>query len=64
MVSWHTVAIGFASGFISALGVDLHSYSQSSEGSPFNWKKAAARWISGGIGGAATAAGLTLTGMA
>lgn len=38
-------------GFLTAAGVDLHTYSEAPEGAPFNWKKALARWIGGAITG-------------
>lgn len=38
-------------GFMTAAGVDLHVYSESVEGSVFNWKKALARWVGGAITG-------------
>lgn len=38
-------------GFITAAGVDLHTYSEAPEGTSFNWKKALARWIGGAITG-------------
>lgn len=38
-------------GFMTAAGVDLHTYSESPEGSKFNWGKALARWVGGAITG-------------
>lgn len=40
-----------AAGFLVALGIDLHAYSEAAEGVKFNWKKAAARWFAGAITG-------------
>jgi hypothetical protein len=37
-------------GFVVAAGTDLHTYSDSPEGSKFNWGKAVSRWVSGAIG--------------
>lgn len=43
------------SGFASALLIDLHAFN-ASEGA-FNWSKALARWIAGGLTGVLLAAG-------
>ena len=52
------LVIGIVAGFVGACAVDLHAYGTSADGSPFNWRKAIARWIAGGLSGALTAAGL------
>lgn len=51
------VGLGAAIGFVTAMGVDLHAYSDSPDGTKFNWSKAVARWICGAIGGATLAIG-------
>ena len=45
-------------GFLAALVVDLHAYSEAPEGASFNWMKAGARWVSGAITSALAVAGL------
>lgn len=45
-------AVGAIGGFLGALVADLHVYSAAPDGALFNWRKAAARWVSGAIVGA------------
>lgn len=54
------IVAGALAGFAGALVSDLHAFSSAPDGQPFNWGKAAARWVSGAITGAATGAGITL----
>lgn len=44
----HAVMIGF----VTAAALDLDIYSRSSDEAVFNWKKAIARWVAGGLIGA------------
>ena len=53
---------GAVSGFLSAFIVDVHAWSASDD--PFNWAKAAKRWIAGAVSGVAAAGGLSLGGVA
>ena len=39
-------------GFITAFALDMDIYSRSSDEAVFNWKKAIARWVAGGLIGA------------
>lgn len=50
-----TMVVAGLSGFASALLVDLHAFNSSDGG--FNWGKAVARWIAGGLSGVLLAAG-------
>lgn len=59
-MTYRALIVGAVSGFAGALVSDLHAYSAAPDGQSFNWGKAAARWIAGGLSGAATAAGITL----
>ena len=46
--TFHAVMIGFVTGF----ALDMDIYSRSADDAKFNWKKAIARWVAGGLIGA------------
>jgi H+/Cl- antiporter ClcA len=54
--------LGAVGGFLGAALVDLHAYSQDAH-QGFNWRKALARWVAGGVGGVLLGAGLPITGL-
>lgn len=61
MVDVKKLVAGAVAGFVSALVVDLHAWSDST--GSFDWQKALKRWVAGAVTGATSAAGLSLTGI-
>lgn len=64
MINEQKLLLGFVSGALGAVIVDLHAYGRAPAGEAFNWRKAAARWVAGGIGGGLVGLGLPVTGLA
>lgn len=45
----HLLIAQVLAGAIGAAVSDLHAYSESPDGASFNWRKAVARWVAGGL---------------
>ena len=52
------IIAGAFAGFVSAFGVDIHSWSLAPKGSPFDWGTAVKRWVGGAVAGAMVAIGI------
>ena len=50
-MNWKTIVAGVASGFLSALIVDIHAWSKAAPEDAFDWGLALKRWIAGAVSG-------------
>ena len=50
-MDYKKLIISVLTGLITAIGVDLHAYSDAPKGTPFDFQKAIPRWIFGALAG-------------
>lgn len=60
MTDWRKILAAAVAGFVSALVVDVHAWSQSD--GDFDWKLAGKRWVAGIVSGILTGFGFDASG--